>query len=187
VASPAPLDCKGLPTLSGEMTFPNACFMGYVLVNSWDTMQIPIVGGTAPYTVTLVSGYLPTGMALESDGTVEGYPPLQQDSIFTVDVTDSSSPAQTLTTRVAIQTWGGSPISQVEQADDSLLPATQSLGPELVQLHDQFNNGPLSPPTQQILNAVDCYVGAALWEITHTLPGLINTPPFPQPVCQLPL
>src|SRR6516162_285808 len=53
-------------------------------------------GGTAPYTWSLASGSLPVGLSLSSSGgQITGTPSQSGSSSFTVQVTDSSSPAQT--------------------------------------------------------------------------------------------
>ena len=53
---------------------------------------IAINGGTAPYTVNLVSGTLPAGLNLNADGTIIGTPtPAATTSSFTVQVTDATS------------------------------------------------------------------------------------------------
>lgn len=52
-------------------------------------------GGTAPYTWTVTSGSLPSGISLQSSGLLSGTPLLTGTSIFTVQVSDSSSTKQT--------------------------------------------------------------------------------------------
>lgn len=48
-------------------------------------------GGTAPYTWSLASGSLPTGLALSSSGTISGTPTSPGSFPFTVQVTDAAS------------------------------------------------------------------------------------------------
>ena len=52
-------------------------------------------GGTAPYSWTLTAGALPSGLVLASDGTISGTPTTSGSSAFTVQVSDSQSPAAT--------------------------------------------------------------------------------------------
>lgn len=52
-------------------------------------------GGTAPYTWSMTSGTLPTGLTFAASGTISGMPTQAGSSSFTVQVTDSSSPAKT--------------------------------------------------------------------------------------------
>jgi hypothetical protein len=47
-------------------------------------------GGTAPYTFTLASGALPTGLALAANGTLAGTPTATGDFTFTVEATDAN-------------------------------------------------------------------------------------------------
>ena len=58
--------------------------------------QLVAVTGRAPYTWTIVAGLLPDGLRLDrSDGTITGTPEIAQARTFTVEVTDSDSPATT--------------------------------------------------------------------------------------------
>ncbi len=59
-------------------------------------------GGTAPYTWSMTSGTLPTGLTLAAIGTISGMPTQVGNSSFTVQVTDSSSPAKTATQPLSI-------------------------------------------------------------------------------------
>lgn len=52
-------------------------------------------GGTAPYTWAVVTGTLPAGLTLGTDGVISGTPTAAGPSSFTVRVTDSAVPAAT--------------------------------------------------------------------------------------------
>lgn len=54
-------------------------------------------GGTTPYKWSVASGSLPTGLALSSGGAITGTPTAAGTFPFTVTVTDSESPAQSVT------------------------------------------------------------------------------------------
>jgi hypothetical protein len=54
-------------------------------------------GGTTPYSWSIASGTLPTGLTLSSAGVISGTPSQSGSSPFTAGVTDLSSPAQTAT------------------------------------------------------------------------------------------
>ena len=66
---------------------------GTVNVLYADTLTI--TGGTAPYTCTILSGSLPTGLTLNANCTVTGTPTVATTKTIQVQVTDSSSPQQT--------------------------------------------------------------------------------------------
>jgi hypothetical protein len=68
--------------------------------------SLAATGGTAPYSWSLVSGTLPPGLALSSSGQISGTPTTAGTSNFTVQVTDSSSPAQTATQALSIAVSG---------------------------------------------------------------------------------
>ena len=66
-------------------------------VNKAYTATLDVAGGSSPYTWTLSSGALPAGLALSPSGKISGTPTQAGISSFTVEVTDSSSPALTAT------------------------------------------------------------------------------------------
>ena len=62
------------------------------------------VGGTAPYTWTITSGSLPTGLTLSPSGVISGTPTAVQSQDVTFKATDSGSPKQSATTTFTINT-----------------------------------------------------------------------------------
>jgi hypothetical protein len=67
-------------------------------------------GGTTPYTWTLVSGSsLPAGLTLSTTGVISGTPTTTGTANFTVQVEDSSSPAQTAQAALSITVTTGGP------------------------------------------------------------------------------
>jgi len=87
--------------LSVSTTFlPNgAQFVAY-------SQSLAAVGGTAPYSWSLLSGTLPSGLTLSTGGQISGTPTILGTSNFTMQVTDSSVPAQTATQALSITVVG---------------------------------------------------------------------------------
>jgi hypothetical protein len=64
---------------------------------------ITAIGGVYPYTWSVISGTLPTGLSLNSStGTISGMPVLAANSSFTVQVTDSETPVVSATAQLSI-------------------------------------------------------------------------------------
>ena len=68
--------------------------------------SLAAVGGTMPYSWSLFSGTLPSGLTLSGSGQISGTPTILGTSNFTVKVTDSSVPAQTATQALSITVVG---------------------------------------------------------------------------------
>jgi len=71
-------------------------------VNQTYSEAFSAIGGTAPYTWSVTSGNLPTGLSLASSGAISGTPTTSGSYSFAVTATDSSSPAQTATASASI-------------------------------------------------------------------------------------
>lgn len=65
---------------------------------------LSVTGGTGPYTWSLASGSLPTGLSLSSSGVISGTPSAAGTFTFAVTVTDASSVTQTITFTIAAAT-----------------------------------------------------------------------------------
>lgn len=72
-------------------TLPN------VVQNTAYNQTIQATGGVAPYTFSVSSGNLPTGITLSAAGILSGTPPTTGTYNFTVQVADSETPAATKT------------------------------------------------------------------------------------------
>ncbi len=59
-------------------------------------------GGVPPYTWSITSGSLPTGLTLSTFGNISGTPTTQETTTFTVQVTDSQTPASTATATLSL-------------------------------------------------------------------------------------
>ena len=79
------------------------------------TTTLAATGGTTPYTWSVTTGSLPAGLSLDAaTGVVSGTPTASGTSSFTVQATDSSSPAQIATANLSIT------VSPAEPADLSV-------------------------------------------------------------------
>ena len=65
-------------------------------INIVYNMSFSASGGTGPYTWTLISGGLPPGLSLTSDGKIIGIPTVEGTNIFSIQLTDKSSTPQTV-------------------------------------------------------------------------------------------
>ncbi|HTU32308.1 MAG TPA: putative Ig domain-containing protein [Candidatus Acidoferrum sp.] len=68
-------------------------------------------GGTTPYTWTVSSGSLPTGLSMTTGGDITGTPTAAGAFTFTAKVTDSSSPANTATASFTLTVTQGTAYS----------------------------------------------------------------------------
>jgi len=89
VTPPAPLSVtsKSLPVATAGTAY---------------SAPLSATGGKTPYTWTLASGSLPSGIAVQSAGSLSGTTAQTGQFNFTVRVTDSSSPKQTATQALAL-------------------------------------------------------------------------------------
>jgi hypothetical protein len=70
------------------------------------SQSLAAAGGAAPYSWSLISGTVPSGLILSTIGQISGTPALLGTSNFTVQVTDSSAPPQTATQALSITVVG---------------------------------------------------------------------------------
>ncbi|MSN27148.1 MAG: DUF4082 domain-containing protein [Geobacter sp.] len=76
-------------------------------------------GGIPPYLWSIAGGSLPSGLSLNSvTGVVAGTPTATGTSNFTVQITDSSNPAQTSAKNLSITTGSGGPVLVVTSASN---------------------------------------------------------------------
>jgi len=67
------------------------------------SQTLTAVGGTTPYTWSITSGALPTGLTLSTPGVISGTPSTAGTSTFTVNVSDASNPVSSTTQSLTIQ------------------------------------------------------------------------------------
>jgi hypothetical protein len=124
--------------------------------------------GTAPYKWT-ETGALPSGLTLDSNGTISGTPTAVGTSSFTVKVTDSGSPAQTITRGFSITVSSGLTITT-----STLLPAATESSPYSTALNATngmtpytWTTGPTALPAGLSLSSAGVISG------TPTVPGTL--------------
>jgi hypothetical protein len=91
-------------------------------VRSSYTATLSASGGTAPYTWSVSSGDLPTGLTLKSSGAISGVPTTAGQASFVVQVADSSSPTATAKASMAISIANTSTVTSL-QISSAALPA----------------------------------------------------------------
>ncbi len=115
----------------GNGTLPNGT------VGTPYTATINGTGGVAPYTCALVNGQFPTGLNLAANCTVSGTPTVQGTSTPTIRLTDSNSPANSVTGPVSVTinpvastlTIASPPAATVNQPYTGTLPVTGGTAP----------------------------------------------------------
>jgi hypothetical protein len=76
--------------------------LGHAHENSAYTKTLKAKGGTKPYTWSISSGSLPTGLTLDPDGQLSGVPMVVGTFTFTVEATDSTALPLTATTTYSL-------------------------------------------------------------------------------------
>lgn len=71
------------------LTFITESLPGF-FVNEPASFAIEVWGGTAPYTFTITSGALPSGLSMSSAGVISGTPTAVADTTIFVRVTDAN-------------------------------------------------------------------------------------------------
>jgi large repetitive protein len=106
--------------------------------------ELAASGGMAPYTWSVAGGSLPPGVTLTPSGTLSGTPTLGGTYAFTVAVTDSESPAFTVTASLTITVYlfvGGTlPAGYTGTPYSAQLQATGGVAP-----YSWSSAGPLPP------------------------------------------
>lgn len=135
-------------------------------------VTLGLFGGTAPYTWSITSGALPTGLSLNpSTGEITGTPTTEETRAFTVQVKDTGPPLQTTTRDLSLT------ISDSVGRNDTIATATPiSNGTFRVSISPYADpaSGPANPDT-------DYYVLTATPGATVTVETLAKrlTPPSP--------
>jgi hypothetical protein len=102
------------------------------------SQQLTAAGGTGPYSWSLASGRLPTGITLNREGALRGEPWAAGTYTFTVRAADSAWPAQSVTQRLSITVAG-------ERADLAVAvtgPSSARAGSRVTYTVTVTDNGP---------------------------------------------
>jgi hypothetical protein len=86
-------------------------------VGTFYSQQLTATGGTTPYTFTLVSGALPSGISLSSAGLISGTPTAQGTLTFSVTATDATALSGTANFSLTIGATGSTFSSALRLAD----------------------------------------------------------------------
>lgn len=101
--------CSGCGSSSkpipGQLMIMTSSLPAGTMETSYST-SLAATGGTGPYSWSVTSGSLPTGLSLSTAGTISGMPTAMATSTFTVKVTDSATTQATATASLSI-TIGG--------------------------------------------------------------------------------
>ena len=84
-------------------------------------------GGTAPYSWSVTSGSLPAGLALSTAGVISGTPSSVGTSTFTVQVTDSATPAVSGSAPLTLQVLAASVPQTILPGQSITLSSGQSV------------------------------------------------------------
>jgi len=84
-----------LPGQAAPLEFTTPPILPDAVLGEFYTQTITATGGVPPYTFSLQTGTLPAELSLLTDGTLSGAPAECGDFGFTIEVSDSDSPANT--------------------------------------------------------------------------------------------
>lgn len=95
-------------TTAAVLALPSATLPGGALNVAYSTSLVAATGGTTPYTYSILSGALPTGLGINSTtGVISGTPTASGTANFTVKVVDTGSPVQSQTQSYSITIFTG--------------------------------------------------------------------------------
>ena len=81
---------EGLPLISPSLYITSMSLPDGIIGETYNA-SLQAGGGTTPYTWTLISGKLPSGLTLNPSGTISGTPTQSEEQIFTVQVNDATN------------------------------------------------------------------------------------------------
>jgi Putative Ig domain len=134
--------------------------------------SLAATGGTGPYSWSVTSGSLPTGLSLSSTGTISGMPTAMATSTFTVKVTDSATTQATATASLSI-TIGGAvsitttalPVGSIGSAYAGTLAATGGKTPYTWSLSSGTLPAGLSLSSSGVITGTPTSAGASSFTV----------------------
>ncbi|MBV8818559.1 MAG: putative Ig domain-containing protein, partial [Acidobacteriaceae bacterium] len=109
---------------SADLIVTSSASLTTALVGQQYTQSLTASGGNAPYSWSLVNGSLPSGLTLDSSGTLSGSPTAEGAFQFSLQVTDQSGLSSTQTFTLTVQA-AASPAVSVNGLPDIVGPAQQ--------------------------------------------------------------
>ena len=138
--------------------------------------NIPVTGGTAPYSCTIASGTLPGGLALGANCALSGTPTTAGTATVNVTATDSATPANTTTGPAtitvqpmpALTLTGSLPNGIVGQAYSQTLQASGGMAPYTYALTAGTLPAGLTLSTGGVISGTPTTPGASSFTVTAT-------------------
>ncbi len=98
-------------------------------------------GGSLPYTWYVINGNLPTGLSLQTDGTISGVPSQAESSNFTIEVTDNAGNMASQVMNLNIASGTGDAFDFEDDFESGILSPWNQLLSGSVELVDDPNDG----------------------------------------------
>jgi hypothetical protein len=108
-------------TVEPPLAIATASLPNGTVNTAYPTTNLQATGGTPPYSWSLSTGTLPTGLSLNPGGTLSGTPTAAGSSTFTVQVADSVNPPQTAKSQSFTVTIAGQTAQSVIFASGGLV------------------------------------------------------------------
>ena len=102
--------------INGALAISTTSPMPSGVLTQFYSQNLAATGGITPYTWSQTGGSLPTGLTLSSNGLISGTPSATGTFNFTVKVTDSETPTQSVTKSLSITINNSAPLQIITSA-----------------------------------------------------------------------